>query len=312
MARRAGRIACWRGSLKGVDGQELKIPQDLAGRVTGIIFVEPPAKESERATWAARVKDFADQFSEQDVPVIVASLSEDLDAVKSHIEEGGSSFRAATVPGGLKNPLVRRLGILSADRIPNPFVLHGDGTIAWSISGLTYPVDMTKMDEAVSASIGINIEKLRTDRAFEALEEGEFKRALALLGERLPPKLATDPWTADRFQGRALAYMGLNDWDAALTAIDAAIAERKRSSRHAPRLSHGEVEMHFARATVLKELGLEQDSADERAIAERGLAWLKTAPDAKYPPSYARNGIPVGVYDDLLRRVRLGLGGEAR
>jgi hypothetical protein len=214
------------------------------------------------------------------------------------------------VPDGLGNALVRQLGILSADRIPNPFLLHGNGTIAWWISGLAYPVEMTSMEGAVSASIGINIEKLRTDRAFEALELGEFKRALALLGERLPPNLAADSWTADRLQGCALAHMGLGDWEAALTAIDAAIAERKRASRHAPRLSLGAVEMHLAKSTVLKRLGRDQDAGDELAIAERDLAWLETAPDATYPPSYARNGIPVGVYDDLLQRTRLRLEGN--
>jgi len=214
------------------------------------------------------------------------------------------------VPGGLRNPLVRRLGILSADRIPNPFLLRGDGSIAWWVSGLSYPVEMTSMEGAVSASIGINIEKLRTDRAFEALEQGDFKRALLLLGERLPPKLAADPWTADRLQGRALAHMGLNNWDAALTEIDAAIVARKRASHHAPRLSLGTVEMHFAKSTVLKRLGRDREAREERAVAERDLAWLENAPEAKYPPSYARNGIPVGVYDELLKKVRLALAGR--
>ncbi len=293
--------------LKGLDGQELRIPQDLAGKMTGIVFVEPPEEESDRGICVRRLKDFADQFSKQGVPVIGAFLSEDIDTVKALVEDCGGSFRAAMVPGGLRNPLVRRLGILSADRMPNPFLLHGDGTIAWWVSGLTYPVELTSMEGAVSASIGINIEKLRTDRAFEALKQGGFKRALLLLGERLPPKLAVDPWTADRLQGCALAHMGLNNWQAALTAIDAAIAERKRASRHGARLSLGTVEMHFAKSTVLKRLGRGQEAENERAVAERDLAWLERAPEAKYPPSYARNGIPVGVYDDLLKKVRSAL-----
>ena len=89
--------------------------------------------------------------------------------------------------------------------------------------------------------------------------------------------------------------------------IDAAIAERKRASHYGARLSLGTVEMHFAKATVLERLGRDREAGDERAAAERDLALLERAPEAKYPPSYARNGIPVGVYDELLKKVRSAL-----
>ena len=52
----------------------------------------------------------------------------------------------------------------------------------------------------------------------------------------------------------------------------------------------------------------------ERMIAEQSFAWLKrqrpTSGQTEKPPSYARGGVPVGVYDDLLRRVRLALPAE--
>jgi len=302
-------------TLKDLEGRDLRIPQDLAGKMAGVVFVEPPEEASDRDVCVKRVKDFAGQFSTRDVPVIVAFLSEDTGTAKSMIRDCGGSFRAAMVPGGLGNPLVRRLGILSADRIPNPFLLYGDGTIAWWISGLTYPVAQTPMERAVSVSIGINIEKLRTDRAFKALEEGDFRRALLLLTERLPPKLAADSWTADRLQARALAYMGLNDWKAALTDIDAAMSARGAASRLKRQISMGEVEMHLAKSTILKKLGRDADAEKERTIGEDLLAWLANNPDGgygEYPPTYARWGIPVGVYDDLLKRIRLALSGEAK
>jgi hypothetical protein len=302
-------------TLKDLDGRDLRIPQDLAGKMAGIVFVEPPEEASDRDVCVARVKDFANQFSNRDVPVIVAFLSEDTETVKSMIKDCGGSFRAAMVPGGLANPLVRRLGILSADRIPNPFVLYGDGTIAWWISGLTYPVNATAIEWAVSISIGINIEKLSTDRAFKALEQGDFKQALLLLTERLPPKLAEDAWTADRFQARALAYMGLNDWDAALTDIDAAISAREIASKHYRSISLGEVEMHLAKSTILKKRGRDEEAEQERATAEEKRVWLGNKPPGGYgetPPSYARHGIPVGVYDELLKRIRLARWGEGK
>ena len=310
-------------TLKDLDGRELRIPQDLAGKMAGIVFVEPPEDASDRGVCVKRVRDFAGQFSRSSVPVIVAFLSENTGTVRSMIKECGGSFRAAMVPGGLGNPLVRRLGILSADRIPNPFLLHGDGAIAWWISGLTYTVARTPMEGAVSAAIGINIEKLRTDRAFQPLKQGDYRRAVLLLTERLPPKKGGDWWTADRFQGRALAYMGLTNWEAALTDIDAALSHRAAASRHKEALSLGKIEMHFAKSTILKKLGRDEDAEKERTVAEKGFAWLEAqAPDSYWlgkmqpgsssgygekPPSYARYGVPVGVYDELLKRIRLKL-----
>jgi hypothetical protein len=304
-------------TLKDLEGGELKIPDVTKKKMTGIIFVEPPVDTSDRDVCVRRVKDFAGQFSRQGVPVIVAFLSEDTGAVKSMIKECGGSFRAAMVPGGLGNPLVRRLGILSADRMPNPFLLHGDGTIAWWISGLTYTVARTPMEHAVSTSIGINIEKLRTDRTFQPLEQGDFRRAVLLLTERLPPKKGGDWWTADRFQGRALAHMGLKDWKAALTDVDAAMAARSAASRLKRQMSMGDVEMHLAKSTILKKLGRDEDAQKEQTIGEDLLSWLAKNPDGalgfgEKPPTYARGGVPVGVYDNWLKRIRLALSGEVK
>jgi hypothetical protein len=310
-------------TLKDLDGRDLRIPQDLAGKMAGIVFVEPPEDASDREVCVKRLKDFAAQFSTRGVQVIVAFLSEDTGAVKSMIEDSEGSFRAAMVPGGLGNPLVRRLGILSSDRIPNPFLLHGDGAIVWWISGLSYTVARTPMEGAVSMAIGINVEKVRADRMFLPLEQGDYRRAVSLLSGGLPPY-----WDADRLQGRALAHMGLNNWEAALTDIDAALSHRAAASRHKKALSLGEVEMHFAKSTILKKLGRDEDAEKERTIAEEGFAWLEAqAPDSYWlgkmqpgsssgygekPPSYARLGVPVGVYDDLLKRIRLGLPGQEK
>ena len=299
-------------TLKGLDGRDVRIPQDLAGKMAGIVFVEPPEEASDRGVCVNLVKKFAGQFSRQGVPVVVAFLSDDTGAAKSMIKDCDGSFRAAMVPGGLGNPLVRRLGILSADRIPNPFLLHGDGAIAWWISGLSYTVARTPMEGAVSSAIGINIEKLRTDRAFQPLEQGDYRRAVLLLTERLPGPVY---WTADHFQGRALAYMGLKNWEAALADIDAALAARKSASRHKKAMSLGEAEMHLAKAMILKKLGRDKEAEKERTIGERYQAWLgnqQSGGQTEKPPSYARGGVPVGVYDDFLKRIRVGLSGEGK
>jgi hypothetical protein len=292
-------------TLTDLDGKDLRIPQDLGGKLAGVIFVEPPEDAAAREVCVKRLKDYANQFKMREVQVIVAFLAEDADTAKAMSAEAGGAFRAAILPGGLNNALVRRLGVLSADRIPNPFLIHGDGVIAWWISGLSYTIARTPMEGAVSAAIGHNIDKVSADRMFLPLGQGDYKQAVSTLSGKLPIH-----WDADRLQGRALAHMGLKNWEAALSDIDAAMASRQGASRHKKAISLGEAEMHLAKSTILKKLGKDAEAAQERTTGEGHLAFLKTQRtegQTEKPPSYARWGVPVGVFDDFLKRIRLGL-----
>ena len=84
-----------------------------------------------------------------------------------------------------------------------------------------------------------------------------------------------------------------------------------------PRIANNAAEMHLAKAMILKKLGRPGEAEKERTIGERNLAWLKTQRSGGYghvekPPSYARGGVPVGVFDDMLKRIRLALPGEGK
>jgi len=106
--------------------------------------------------------------------------------------------------------------------------------------------------------------------------------------------------------------MGLKDWAAALSDIDAAMSARAAASRLKRQMSLGDVEMHLAKSAILKQLGRDEEAEKERTTGEDLLAWLADNPGGglafgEKPPSYARGGVPVGVYDDLLKRIRLAL-----
>jgi len=153
---------------------------------------------------------------------------------------------------------------------------------------------------------------VRTDRLFQPLTKGDYQRAVSLLNLH-----KGGHWAAERFQVRALAYMGLNNWEAALTDIDAALSQRAADSRHKRAISLGEAEMHFAKSTILKKLGRDEEAAKERTTAEQYNTWLENQPPddeghVEKPPSYARYGVPVGVYDDFLKRMRVGLSEEGK
>ena len=140
--------------------------------------------------------------------------------------------------------------------------------------------------------------------AFEVLERGEWELALKEFDAYLGPKdksyWSRDFWAADRHQGRALAYAGQNDWTQALKAIDAALDQRRTDFKSGMCKCHGVVEMHLTKAAILDKLG----KADE-AEKERQEAASENLPHAALPAGIARQGVPVGVYYDWLKELRL-------
>jgi hypothetical protein len=144
--------------LKTPTGGIVKLPQATDRKLTLIMFVEPPAdaeadlptlingKTTEDARGnkkevpglMQRAFVLADEHSGK-VKVIAAFLTDDEKRVQSLMKKNEWPCQAVIVPGGLTNPLVRRLGILSADRVPNIALLRPDGTIGWTLSGIVHP-----------------------------------------------------------------------------------------------------------------------------------------------------------------------------
>ncbi len=312
----------FRAELKTLGGGELSFPRDTAGAFSVIVFAEPPEDVAGRSNLVQKIDLYArnavgkearsDVDYSKDGKLTVAFLSEDANAVSALMKEDEWTFEAAMVPGGPSNPLIQRLGIVSPDEEPNVVLLRPDGTIAWTISGLTFPVQGCSVPGWTHQAIATNVKKCRTDAAFAALERGDFKKALSLFGELQPPeqkrRVPRDPWGADRLQGRALAYMGLKDWTSALAEIDEAIKTRlEEFDATNPCRCHGVVDMRLTKATILEQLGRSED-----AEAERRLAAAPAHPHPAFPLDIARNGVPLGVFYDRLKRIRLAQWGEVK
>jgi len=283
-----------------LDGSVIRFPKGCAGQTTGILFVEPPADEVARSNLTEQVKETLEEYSELDVQVFVALLSSDTQWADSFVKQAGSPVQLLVLPEGLKNPLVLRQGILSADLNPNQLLLRPDGTIAWMASGLTWE-GVGKGESANRLAVEINSEKIKTDEPFDALEKGDYQKALQLFKTRLPPKKGRVWWGADCLQGRALAYIGLKDWTAALVEIEAALNQRIADfSATKPCSCHGTVEIRLTKAFILEQLGQVKE-----AKAERQLAAAPTIPHHYFPLGIERMGVPVGVYYDKLKKIRL-------
>ncbi len=307
VAEPADSSRLFRAEFKTLGGAPFNFPRDSAGAYSVIVLAEPPADPAERSHFVKSVSAHTGRANDKDVTLTVVFLTEDTNAVRALMKENEWTFQAAMMPGGLDNPLVQRLGILSADRVPNVVLLRPDGTIAWTMSGLTFPVHGSSVPNWIHPAIKTNIEKCGMDAAFAAIEKGEFKKALALFDRVESPVGAPDPWMADRLQGRALASMGLKDWKAALAEIDAAIKQRQEDFDGNTCQCHGVVEMRLTKATILEKLG----RANE-AEAERMLAAGETRPHSGPATAIEKAGVPVGVFYDRMKRIRLARWGEEK
>jgi len=279
-------------ALKTLEGGTLNLPKDTEGKMTLVLFVEPPAdpdteipleitgKPAEGKTKEVQgAIRFATQLAEQhihkDLKVVVAFLSDDPDRIKALVKKQGWTCEVAMVPGGLKNPLVRQLGILSADCIANIFLLRRDGTIAWHTTGLKHQFAFS---HGYSAYLGmtVQIELCDIALAYKALEEGAYQQAADLFAGPFPKKKDERfAWTAPRFHGRALANMKLKQWEAALEDIDKAIADHDpKSFRHdEDHPCRSRIEMLTMRAIILESLG----RTEEAKIASK-LAAIEPSP----------------------------------
>ena len=292
--------------LKTLSGGTFSLPQATEGKLTLLMFVEPPADPGEAfptAIGGTVIEDsrgrkrevlgvmqnafqLADQHINKNIKVIAVFLSDDADRVKALMKKHKWPCQAVMVPGGLKNPLVRRLGILSADRVPNVAMLRADGTIAWTLSGLVHPQVKSEGDgelmTVLSRGIISNINSCEMETSLKALKNGKFTEAAGLFSGPFPPpkKFNPDGWTAPRFYGRAVANMGLKKWDAALVDIDTAIeAHQWVFNRKMPCTCQTVAELRITKAIILDQLAKPQEA---KAARQRAAAATRTHSTTRY------------------------------
>lgn len=233
--------------FKNLDGTGFKMPDETNGKLTYLLFVEPPAGGGTNNWPVARdsrgrsimsgtsgvhlIMDYAGHQTKaninQDIRFITAFLTDDADHVRYLMQTNGWNCQAVMVPGGLRNPMVRQLGIFSADRYANVFLLRRDGTIAWHGSGFRYRNEFG-FPFAYTLAMQVHVEACDVEYGLNCLERGRFKEAVRVFtgpfAEDHPNRYS---WRSSRYHGKALAQMGLNEWEAALESIECAIDAHK-------------------------------------------------------------------------------------
>lgn len=233
-AEEAHRIL--RAELQAEDGKVLRIPENLDSEWTMILFSQPAPWNSKRDDGLPEspertlraLLDFAAMRPPGNVKVVLATLGGDAAATRAVLQASRIKVDCPvfTVPGGLNNPVVQRLGILSENERMNSVLIRKDGRIAAFLSGLVG--QMGRGGPTLGNVIAQEDEKEVT----AALERGEIdaaKEKIFTLAPWIDPANAVDakgrrlPKTThsmSHLRARARVFMALKEWDKALADAD--------------------------------------------------------------------------------------------
>jgi hypothetical protein len=229
--------------LRTAEGKPFRIPEDLDSEWTMIVFSMPSpwmAKREEvlppspyRLLYS--LGNFTETRPQHDIKVILATMGGNAEASSAALISGKNKLDCPvlTVPGGIENPLLRRLGILSEDDTLNSVLVRRDGRIAIMISGLlskdggagTLGNVITQEDEkAVVSALERGETQVAKDRIM-ALAPPYNPEAVDVRGKKLPvPKFSTS-----HLRARARVYVALKEWDKALADAEE-VAQRQLST----------------------------------------------------------------------------------
>jgi hypothetical protein len=223
--------------FQSLDGKKVTLPNDHAGKWT--VLVINSAQQEDVSVQRMKtllgemksLKAFIENRASQDVQGFTAFLDDDATKVGAFANEQNLGFPVLLVPGGLKNPIVQQLGVISENKSCNAVLLRPDGTIAAMLSGLA--AQGRHVIPVLQNIIEWHDEKSVTD-ALGRNDIEEAKRiALLYAPTELPvstnPKkkiIKPKPVNLPHLMSRARVYYALKEYDKALVDVEACISRQ--------------------------------------------------------------------------------------
>lgn len=257
-------------ALQTIDGQPISFPQDDPDTINVVIFLQPSNDKQSaevQRDLMSKMDEHTGAHRHRKVNVVIASLSENRQAVRALAQRNGWAYPMAVVPDGLKNPDVLRLGIIMPDQRPNTFVVDHEGMIIWSMTGMNQLATSTN---AVAHRIRGLVREHDLAVADAALHQGHFEKALTYYDGSFPPdpRMPTDIKNAQRL-GQARARVRLGQHQVAIEVLDSVIAEHHAESARRACACDILAAMLQARAKSLEALGIEEAAKTDRDRAAR-------------------------------------------
>ena len=223
-----------RTELSTGEGKSLRIPEDLDSQWTAIVFAKPAPWSSKRddglppspKNSLKSFNEFAASRPAGDVKVLLAMLGGDVASTRAALDDAKNAKNnldcpILTVPGGMDNALIHRLGILAENKHINTVLVNKDGRIALMQSGL---LNGGRHDGAVILNVIMGEDE---NAISAALERGDIEAAKRKIFTLAPPydpnavdakgrKLPKKTYSLAHLRARARVHMALKDYDAAL------------------------------------------------------------------------------------------------
>ncbi|MBI1337911.1 MAG: hypothetical protein GC164_13250 [Phycisphaera sp.] len=208
-------------SFNTLDGTTRRFPQDTKGKWAVVSFVTRPGDSSV----PRGLEDDLNIRPTKDVNVYVAVLGDDTQAIQAAIKEMKQplSVPVLLVPGGIDNPIVNQLGIVSEDQRPNILIVRPDGTIALTLSGILPADHRGAIMNVIEWQDELDVD--------DALARGDLETAKRLAFTYAPieapdtadagkKKSARAAVSVHHLRARAKFYMAMKQWAAALADIE--------------------------------------------------------------------------------------------
>ncbi|MFK7849779.1 MAG: hypothetical protein AB8D78_02275, partial [Akkermansiaceae bacterium] len=216
--------------LRTLDGETFRIPEDLDSEWTAVFFAAPGPWSSKRddglppspIRYLGSLVEAAAKRPGGDLKVYLAILGDDPEAIRKGFGKKEALCEVLMVPGGIRNPLVQQIGILSEDESLNCMLLSRDGRVAAAISGLAKQSGRgraTTLESVVVRDDEIKVAKMIADGKIE--EAKDFILGLA------PPfdpeavddrgrKLKKPSYSLSHLRARAQLYLAIGELELAL------------------------------------------------------------------------------------------------
>jgi len=267
-----------------------------------------------------QVMQLADNHVNKNLDVILAFLSDDLEQVKALNEKYNFPCEVVLVPAGLNNPIVRSLDIFNADRISYSVLVRRDGSIPWQATGFRYHAS-GRIEYQNLLALRNHIYRSDMEAGYQALKNRDYTKAKVLfsgpyISKKIDLKDMNRPkgslktgyhkWPASQHYGKAVAYIGLGEWDEALMFIDKAKLHHTYYFRHnEDKPCNAEIGMHESHALILDNLGRKMEA---RKMRSKALIKPTDYPTVRFiSRSYDR---PYEEFDKKLGRLKVGQPGK--
>ena len=211
--------------LKTLDGDTVRFPKEDEEKWTIVSFVS----NAEQSNYVARYGKFISERPVDNANLITVVLDDDANATREVLvaKKSPDPFPTMLLPGGIRNPVVQKLGITVDGedvepnrRVPNLLLLRPDGGIALMLSGSTMRFNKVNVMQNV---IELHDEKM----VDEALSRGDIEEAKRLAFahapvEQLPPPDAPRNWKPKKIslphlRSRAKVYFAMGELESAAT-----------------------------------------------------------------------------------------------